>query len=221
VLVGALIVGVLATYAIVVSGNIRDKELKRELKDKDDQIANARGEEAKAVSAEANVRAEEAKERALNAGKEVAKLQTEAAVAKRRQAEAETQLAKVTKRQEPRSINIELIASALKTAPPAKVILLYQQGLPKSANFASMVHQALNKGGWKVLESKAVPVTTTWGYSTQGDMMLMAGDLLLAPMSESIHALMNVFAESAIDIFGTNDAALPENTIRLIIFPKP
>ena len=40
-LVGALILGVLATGAIVVSGNIRDRELKRELKEKDESIANA------------------------------------------------------------------------------------------------------------------------------------------------------------------------------------
>ncbi|MCP3924324.1 MAG: hypothetical protein GY714_17250 [Desulfobacterales bacterium] len=40
-LVGALVLGVLSTYAIVASGNIRDSELKRELKEKDKSIATA------------------------------------------------------------------------------------------------------------------------------------------------------------------------------------
>jgi hypothetical protein len=53
VLVGALVVGVVATYAIVASGNIRDKELKLEIAD-----ANARGEEAKAEAAKANLELE-------------------------------------------------------------------------------------------------------------------------------------------------------------------
>ena len=38
ILVGALMVGVAATYAIVVSGNIKEANLKRELKEKDDAL---------------------------------------------------------------------------------------------------------------------------------------------------------------------------------------
>ena len=47
-LLGALILGVIATFAIVVSGNDRDRALKQELKDKDESIAkaNARTKEA-------------------------------------------------------------------------------------------------------------------------------------------------------------------------------
>ena len=57
---GALVIGVLATYAIVVSGNIRDRDLKHELKNKDESIAkaNAQGEEAKAEAAKANLELE-------------------------------------------------------------------------------------------------------------------------------------------------------------------
>ena len=63
VLLGALVVGLLATYAVVASGNIRDQELKRELKDKDGKIAeaNARGEEARAEAAKANLELERLK----------------------------------------------------------------------------------------------------------------------------------------------------------------
>ena len=37
ILVGALLVGVAATYAIVVSGNIKEANLRRELKEKDER----------------------------------------------------------------------------------------------------------------------------------------------------------------------------------------
>jgi hypothetical protein len=49
VLIGALVFGVIATFAVVVSGKIKDEKLARELKEKDGQIAeaNARAEEAK------------------------------------------------------------------------------------------------------------------------------------------------------------------------------
>jgi hypothetical protein len=55
-LLGALIFGVVSTYAIVVSGNIRDANLKRELAEQTRQT-----ESAKAVAAEANQKAEEEK----------------------------------------------------------------------------------------------------------------------------------------------------------------
>lgn len=74
ILVGALLVGVAATYAIVVSGNIKEANLKRELKEKDDALeiykadagekisaANAAGESAKADAAKLSVEAERLK----------------------------------------------------------------------------------------------------------------------------------------------------------------
>jgi hypothetical protein len=65
ILVGALLVGVAATYAIVVSGNIKEANLKRELKEKDDalgaykltvegKVADAKSEGIKAGEAAGN-----------------------------------------------------------------------------------------------------------------------------------------------------------------------
>ena len=47
ILVGALVVGVLATYAVVVSGNIRDSNLKRELTASGERIARLKHETAR------------------------------------------------------------------------------------------------------------------------------------------------------------------------------
>lgn len=51
VLIGALVIGVLATYAIVVSGNIRDRELKRELAEQRTLTAQAKLETARLETA--------------------------------------------------------------------------------------------------------------------------------------------------------------------------
>lgn len=72
-LVVSLIVGVIATYAIIVSGNIKEKELKREL-----SKANADAEKAKADAAYANERAAEATEKAAELNKRAATLEKEA-----------------------------------------------------------------------------------------------------------------------------------------------
>lgn len=62
ILVGALVVGVLATYAIVVSGSMRDSALKLELSTAGERTAALEKEttEARAAIAEANARAAEA-----------------------------------------------------------------------------------------------------------------------------------------------------------------
>src|SRR6266508_4138858 len=62
ILVAALIIGVLATYAIVVSGIVRDKTLKLELSGANERAANAelRAAEANARVAEAEARVAEA-----------------------------------------------------------------------------------------------------------------------------------------------------------------
>jgi hypothetical protein len=80
ILVGALLVGVAATYAIVVSGNIKEANLKSELKEKDDaletykltvdgKVADAKSEGIKAGEAAGNalVRAAELEKEAASA----------------------------------------------------------------------------------------------------------------------------------------------------------
>ncbi len=223
VLVGALIVGVLATYAIVVSGNIRDVELKRGLKDKDDQIANAtaRGEEAKAVAAESNVRAEEAKERTLNAAKEVAKLQTAAAEAKGRQAVAEKRLAEVEIQRMPRSARIpsDRVFSILKTAPPGKAIIRYSKAHPESETFASGLNMRLQDAGWQIVGFSGVPSTSEIGASNS-DIHLVYKDPA-GFESDSSQALMRVFNAGSITVMGMGDPRLPVDTTLIIVNPHP
>jgi len=95
ILVGALVVGVLATYAIVVSGNIKEEHLKHELKEKDDAFdkykidAGKKIADANAVGETARAQAEVAKADAAEANKKaeaerLERLKLEAIVAPRR-----------------------------------------------------------------------------------------------------------------------------------------
>ena len=132
-LVGALIVGVVSTYAIVASGIIRDKELKLELKVKDDQIslANVRAEEAKAASSEANARAAESGKEAANARLETEKLKG--------------------------AVSWRTISSAMASelekvlaAKPGSVNLRYTDGDPEALFLAIQISQILGNAHWQV-----------------------------------------------------------------------
>ena len=72
-LVTSLVVGVIATFAIVLSGNIKEKELRREL-----ARANADAEIAKADAAKANEHAAIATEKAAEINERAADLEKEA-----------------------------------------------------------------------------------------------------------------------------------------------
>jgi hypothetical protein len=77
ILVGALVLGLLSTYAIVVSGNIKEANLKRELKDKDTALEEYKVNAAQRI-ADANSAAEAAKEGAAKASERAAELGIEA-----------------------------------------------------------------------------------------------------------------------------------------------
>jgi hypothetical protein len=148
----------------------------------------------------------------------IAALQIEVADAKRQQAEAELKLEELRKRHEPRGVNVGLIANILKTAPPAKVILLHQKGDRDSALFVLMVREALLSGGWEVLESKGVDDINERG-TAQGDMMFWMRSL--DNKSESIKALEKALTAAGFRLSGMRDPDLPDDTLRLKIFTKP
>lgn len=148
--------------------------------------------------------------------KQVAALQFEVATAKRRQAEAETQLTKVQKRQQPRTLGVNIIP-ILRTAPPGKIIIWYQQGLPESALFASSLGMTLMEGGWTVLEIKGLSSITEKGASLN-DMDLRMWNL--SDKSEPLRVLKQALTEAGYTVSGTHDPTLTDDVPRLIINPK-
>ena len=148
----------------------------------------------------------------------IAGLDKETADAKRRQKEAELKLAQMEKRQEPRGVPDDRIANILRTAPPAKVILLYQKGDRDSVLFAGGVKDAIRMGGWEILEFKGVDDINEGGTG-QGDMMFWMRSL--GNKSESIRMLEVALTEAGFRFGGMSDPDLPDDTLRLKIFTKP
>ncbi len=151
ILVGALLIGVAATYAIVVSGNIKEANLKRELKEKDDalekykltvegKVADAKSEGFKAGETAGNalVRAAELEKEAAAARLETEKLK--AGVAWRTFSEAQgTELGKVL------------------SGKPGSVNLRWMDGDPEAPFLAIQISQILERAHWKVAPGSLKP----------------------------------------------------------------
>lgn len=163
----------------------------------------------------------------LAASKEVASLQIEVANAKRRQADAEIRLAKMATSLEPRhlrmAMNRERIVSRLKSVPPHKAVILYQQASPESSFFAYTLHSVLLDAGWKPVQSRPVPSTTMYGASV-GDIFFLvrkAEDPLWLGRSESFNCLFQVLKEFEFVVSGGSiDPKLPDDIPILIVQPK-
>lgn len=146
--------------------------------------------------------------RAENAGKEVVTLKIK--------------LAEVTKRQTPRNLRIpsDMILSILKTAPPCKAIILYQQADSESALFAMGLQLRLRDAGWQILGFKAIPSSIVYGAGNE-DIDFLMRDLAIGFPSDSVQALVRAMNAAAITVGGFGDPKLPDDTLRIIIHPKP
>ena len=132
-LLGALVVGVVATALVVWMGNVKEEYLRRELAD-----TNVRAEEARAVSAEANARAADANQKA-----------------------EEERLArvKIEEKLAPRSIaprQIVALSEKLKPYVGMTIDILQIGESPEITHFRSLIEKTLRAAGWHPLSSTAV-----------------------------------------------------------------
>jgi hypothetical protein len=151
ILVGALLIGVVATYAIVVSGNIKEANLKRELKEKDDALTTYK------LTVESNVA--DAKKEGIEAGKaagdallRAAALEKEAAEAKERAAKLELELAKI---KQPRLLGedgMKVLAAQMTEFADTRFDVGVIPGDPEAFIFLSHVAAALEKACWKWID---------------------------------------------------------------------
>jgi hypothetical protein len=129
-LIASLVVGVVSTYAIVTSGNIKERELKREL-----SKANADAEKAKATAAEANTRTA-----MLNL-----KVEEEA----RKRAEAELALETLRAKLRGRSLSQgqkEILLQILKSLPRTRMTVV-TLGDKEAAEYAGQIISVLREAG--------------------------------------------------------------------------
>jgi hypothetical protein len=132
-LIGALVIGVIATAFVVWMGNVKEEYLRRDLAD-----TNARAEEAKAASSRANARAAELEKEAANARLETERIK-EAVAWRVIPPESGSKLEKVL------------------SANPGSVNLRYMDGDPEALFLAIQISQILNKCNWKVAPGAVKP----------------------------------------------------------------
>ena len=126
--------------------------------------------------------------------------------------------AKVKKREEPRVVPDRLIADILLTAPPAEVILQYHEGSPESRNFAADMHEAFLMARWKVLDVQPLASITERGFG-RGDFTLVMRNL--EDTSPHMRALEKAIVDAGFKFSGLSNPTLSDNTLRLIINPRP
>lgn len=151
ILVGALLVGVAATYAIVVSGNIKEANLKRELKEKDDAL------EAYKLTVEgkvADARSEgiKAGETASNALLRAAELEKEAANAR-----LETEKIKSVVQWRTFSAAQNTDMESVLSAKPGSINLRWMDGDPEAMFLAIQLSQLLQRAHWNVAPGSVKP----------------------------------------------------------------
>jgi len=153
-LVGALLVGVLATYAIVVSSNAKERHWAEERRLSSERISANEKETARAVADSDKAREGVAKatEQAAMAIERAATLEKEAASAR---LETEKLKALVAWRTIPAAMAAELEKSL--AANPGSVNLRYMDGDPEALFLAIQVSQILDKAKWRVAPGAVKP----------------------------------------------------------------
>jgi hypothetical protein len=144
ILVGALMVGVAATYAIVVSGNIKEANLKRELKEKDDAL------ETYKLTVDGKVA--DAKREGIEAGKTAGDALVRAAGLEKEAATARLETEKLKQVVAWRTLSPDVRAKLDKVlaSKPASVNLRYMDGDPEAMYLGVQMTEVLRKANWQV-----------------------------------------------------------------------
>ena len=199
VLVAALILGVLATYAIVVSGKVRDQSLKLELQKSSERIAllTTQGDEARAQIARANQTAEEER---------LARVKIEARLA-------------------PRNLNqMQQNELTAKLAGLEKQIGFVQASpsLPESEWFARVLAAPLRAAGWDISPINGTSTATT--LHPKGVVITYRMDSTKHP-SDSTQEIAALKLADELNKLDIDASAIPgllvyPETIRITITPK-
>jgi len=78
----------------------------------------------------------------------------------------------------------------------------------------------LRDAGWQILGFKAIPSSIVYGAGNE-DIDFLMRDLAVGFPSDSVQALVRAMNAAAITVGGLGDPKLPDDTLRIIIHPKP
>jgi hypothetical protein len=168
-------------------------------------------------------------ERAALAESETAALQIDVADARERQAQAEQLIAWLRSDKRPRwaTFNLLTFIGLLKREQTGKAEILYQTEDPEAALFASHIAEGLGRVGWTVAPPVSIPPS-----SGQFPNLLLMGanavgiSILVRTIPEGedgspFRALLGTLSKMEVLASARPDPALPEDTVRIIVGPKP
>jgi hypothetical protein len=200
-LVGSLVLGLLSTYAIVVTGNIKEKELKREL-----SKANEAVEKAKTDAASAN-------ERAADANQKAAALNNRAAILEKEAAQARLETETLKKQFAWRRLGgqqLRIIVSGLsKIKVNNPVVLSAIASDPESMTFAADIQRAMSEGGFRV----EIRPSVVFGHKP------IVGIEISGPDKEDLEKMGQPFVDAGLALSGVVKPKPAE--INLLIGSKP
>lgn len=221
VLVGALVVGVLATYAIVVSGDAKERHLKHELSEKDLAFNKYK----------------------IEAAERVATLETSAAEAGARQKEAELALQRVRRVLNSRTIPAPEFLELLEPQPKGDVEILYLRDDSETHSLAFQIAYLLQQAKW--IADVPIPLPPAPPFSTVSAIQLVGGNptgvtLVTGAYSAEDNATVGLLMKDpktpasawAILMFGLSktlrphlvvakgDPSVPAGKIRIVVAPR-
>jgi hypothetical protein len=144
ILIGALVLGVLATYAIVVSGNIRDRKLNLTLSERASDAAHAN-----LKISVLDVRAKQLEADAAAANERAARLEKEASALKLEVAEANERTAKLELRQLGRFFAPDKFEKAIGDLKPFPVHIRFLENDDEGRGAAMFLFMCLQVAKWK------------------------------------------------------------------------
>lgn len=201
-LIGALVIGAIATVLVVWMGNVKEEHLRRDLAN-----TNVRAEEAKADASQSLAAAKQAESNLAGANSRAEEAKAAAAAANARAAEANKiaegeRLArvKIEEKLAPRSITPEQISGLSKRLKPyagISIDILQVGESPEITHFRSLIEMPLRAAGLIVFSSTAVGSGSFIGLSV--------GVLVDASESEKIAASALLSALNATGITAANE----------------
>lgn len=213
--IGSLVVGVVSTVLIVWMSNVKEAHWDELRRKSEERIAalSAQGERLRKETAEANDRAAQA-----NARAEEAKLDLE-------------------KYKQPRQLDINSFLETLKSAPPAKVEVLYVRECNDcswtgqfigaflntarwEATWAPINEKAAASGPWRMQPSAVSVRGYPWGVTVVAKHT--NPEALALPFGQSVQKLFDaLWLSFKPSVQMAEDKELPPDLIRVVVAPKP
>jgi hypothetical protein len=188
--------------------------LRSDLNTQTGEVAGLQKSAADALMAQQRVEVELSKQRERTATIEIA-----AADARTKQAEAEERLAQLQKQIGARGVPVAKILEILRSGPPGKAIMQYQEGSPETKLFAQNLSGWIGRAGWDIPQPTGIPLLPDRLKVSLSNIFIVNRDGIIRTNSENL--MWKAFIEAGFSIGVIQDEELPEDdVVHILVGPK-